>query len=308
MQSPFPPPQTGESFSLSLKSKPTVLAQQMDQDRSTNHNHNVRSPKRLTKQSPHDSANASSMSQSLVSQLRRNPSASQSSGSVTSSRDHHRTQSSHASSNSIHESSPTIAQSKYRPQSQSEEYAGRHRLSARQSWNEKNSDDQSGASNNLANGLSSFDSSKASGYPNSLRRPGPPPLSHTAPDPRMMSPSLRQSASFSIGDRTNDTTPPLPDSGLSTPKRYSDEAKNAAPWKKKGSFSSFMNSVLGSPQNFKISNPKNPVHVTHVGFDNETGQFTVSMKPFFAASLETKVALCVAFPVALGLLSILPCA
>lgn len=93
----------------------------------------------------------------------------------------------------------------------------------------------------------------------------------------MMSPSLRQSASFSIGDRTNDTTPPLPDSGLTTPKRYSDEAKNAAPWKKKGSFSSFMNSVLGSPQNFKISNPRNPVHVTHVGFDNETGQFTVSM-------------------------------
>lgn len=73
-----------------------------------------------------------------------------------------------------------------------------------------------------------------------------------------------------------DATPPLPDSASATPKRYSDEAKNTAPWKKKGSFSSFVNSVLGSPRNVKISNPENPVHVTHVGFDNETGQFTVS--------------------------------
>ena len=48
-----------------------------------------------------------------------------------------------------------------------------------------------------------------------------------------------------------------------------------APWKKKSGFSSFMNSVLGSPRNVKISAPENPVHVTHVGFDNETGQFTV---------------------------------
>ena len=125
-------------------------------------------------------------------------------------------------------------------------------------------------------GLSKVNSTKASGYQNSLRRPGPPPLSQTTPDVRMINPSLRQSASFSIGDRTSDTTPPPPGSGLGTPKRYSDEAKSAAPWKKKGSFSSFMTTVLGSPRNVKISNPENPVHVTHVGFDNETGQFTVS--------------------------------
>jgi hypothetical protein len=46
-------------------------------------------------------------------------------------------------------------------------------------------------------------------------------------------------------------------------------------FRKKSGFSNFMNSVLGSPRRINISNPENPVHVTHVGYDNETGQFTV---------------------------------
>lgn len=44
--------------------------------------------------------------------------------------------------------------------------------------------------------------------------------------------------------------------------------------RKKSGFSKFMNSMLGSPK-FTIGAPENPVHLTHVGVDNETGLYTV---------------------------------
>jgi P21-Rho-binding domain len=46
---------------------------------------------------------------------------------------------------------------------------------------------------------------------------------------------------------------------------------------KRRGLSAFVNSVLGSPKTggLKISDPKNPVHVHHVGFNIETGKFTV---------------------------------
>ncbi|KAG8532777.1 uncharacterized protein KY384_002655 [Bacidia gigantensis] len=128
--------------------------------------------------------------------------------------------------------------------------------------------------------LSSLDSTKASGYQNSLRRPGPPPLSHTAPYSKTMTPSLRQSASFSSNDRPFERARSGSGSAYSpNSKRYSDDSsggKSPAPWKKKSGISSFIGSVLGSPRSnsVKISAPENPVHVTHVGFDNQTGQFT----------------------------------
>lgn len=212
------------------------------------------------------------MNQHLPSQLRRYPSASQSPSDAAEGRDHYPALSSQTSSNSVYELPANSAASTQSPPPPPVANFDRARNSACQSLNEKSSDEVIGT----LSGLSKVNSTKASGYHNSLRRPGPPPLSQTMPDVRTMNPSLRQSASFSIGDRTSDTTPPPPGSGLGTPKRYSDEAKNAAPWKKKGSFSSFMTTVLGSPRGVKISNPENPVHVTHVGFDNETGQFTVS--------------------------------
>lgn len=249
----------------------------LDLNHDHNHNGTPRSPRRLTKQPPSNSALYLRMSQGTATQLRRHPSAPQSPSSATNNRDHHRTQSSHASSNSSIERSPNLSASKHNPQSQPETSSNRYRYSAQQSISEKSSDELIKTLSESSSGFSTLDSTKASGYQNSLRRPGPPPLSHTSPNTKMMSPSLRQSASFSVGDRSVDTTPSLPDSGSATPKRYSDEAKNTAPWKKKGSFSSFVNSVLGSPRNVKISNPENPVHVTHVGFDNETGQFTVSL-------------------------------
>lgn len=129
-----------------------------------------------------------------------------------------------------------------------------------------------------------LDTTKATGYQASLRRPGPPQLIHTNSDPRMLTPSLRQSASFSAGDR--DVTPPTrSDTGFSSSsssKRHSDDSTTGvmggkARWRKKSGISGFMNSMLGSPRNVKISAPENPVHMIHVGYDNATGKFTVRM-------------------------------
>ena len=75
-----------------------------------------------------------------------------------------------------------------------------------------------------------------------------------------------------------DTTPPHGD-GTMSPKRFSTDnpMKPAlSGLRKKSGFSSFVNSMLGSPRTIKISAPENPVHMIHVGYDNVTGQFTVS--------------------------------
>ncbi|KAJ3484724.1 hypothetical protein NLG97_g6985 [Lecanicillium saksenae] len=62
------------------------------------------------------------------------------------------------------------------------------------------------------------------------------------------------------------------------PKRYSDEAGSipAKPpnTRKKSGFSGFVNSLVGSQKKPMISAPENPIHVTHVGYDSSTGQFT----------------------------------
>lgn len=230
---------------------------------------------RLTKQPPNTAAINFHSYQENDSDLARHPSASPSSA-AGSNRDHidSRTYSSHTSSTSSVEPSPKLAASKSGAQAQAEPYQNHHRFSLRRSLNGgRTSDELVGASSDGSG--STIDSTKASGYQNSLRRPAPPPLSHTSPDPRMISPQLRQSASFSTVDRSSNITPPRSDTSLTASKRYSDEGRTA-PWRKKGGgFSSFMNSVLGSPRTVKISAPGNPVHVTHVGFDNETGQFTV---------------------------------
>lgn len=130
------------------------------------------------------------------------------------------------------------------------------------------------------------------------QRPPPPQHSLTAdylpaPQPKKSSssksPKLRQSASFTLAQRKmNDTiTPPRSDGGTKSPRqRYSDEAdsshaknRKSDGGKKKGTFSSFMNSMLGSPRRPTISTPTNPMHVTHVSIDNETGEFTVRVAP-----------------------------
>jgi p21-activated kinase 1 len=113
----------------------------------------------------------------------------------------------------------------------------------------------------------------------SANRPAPPPLhhTHTSPEPR----GLHLLHSPSTNDRMMEVTPPRSDNGTTSPKRYSDDSSSGKPsitGRKKSGFSSFMNSMLGSPRNIKISAPENPIHMIHVGYDNVTGQFTVSLK------------------------------
>lgn len=67
---------------------------------------------------------------------------------------------------------------------------------------------------------------------------------------------------------------------MSKSKRFSDETKESGKsggvLRKKGGLSGFIDKVVGSQKRPSISAPENPVHVTHVGFDSDTGQFTVS--------------------------------
>ena len=114
-------------------------------------------------------------------------------------------------------------------------------------------------------------------------RPAPPRPSRTSPDaaaamppPTTQPPSLRQSASFSSGGEP--LSEKVPFTRTESAKRFSDEAKEpkmSSVLRKKSGFSGFMNSLVGSPKKPLISAPENPVHVTHVGYDSSTGQFTV---------------------------------
>lgn len=113
---------------------------------------------------------------------------------------------------------------------------------------------------------------------NTLRRPPPSPLHYSSPLEKSSSKStgsgtslLRQSMSFSTSDKS------LP--GNMSPGRAPDEhnmLKSSNSVRKKTGFTNFMNNMLGSPRRVEISSPSNPVHVTHVGFNFVTGEFTVS--------------------------------
>ena len=46
--------------------------------------------------------------------------------------------------------------------------------------------------------------------------------------------------------------------------------------------SQVLKDMLGSPRKPQISLPENPVHLTHVGYDNSTGEFTVRCNAFIA--------------------------
>ena len=116
-----------------------------------------------------------------------------------------------------------------------------------------------------------------------LMRPAPPPQMHTSPDLRFGAMRLSDSqnmatANGSAGSGLVEITPPRSETGEMGAKRASqDVAQQLKPLRaqrKKSGFSSFMNSMLGSPRQIKISAPENPTHITHVCFDEETGQFT----------------------------------
>jgi len=96
---------------------------------------------------------------------------------------------------------------------------------------------------------------------------------------KLTKPPLRQSASFAAGKRSvmDTITPPRSDASSNSPRqRYSDEANGPIKGlRKKSGFSSFVNNLVGSPRRPQISAPENPVHVTHVGYNIDTGEFTV---------------------------------
>lgn len=258
----------------------------------------VNRPNRLTKQ--HQPAGFDMPSSSLGGQssenLHRQPSKTTYPFLSKASRDHQRKQSTsnpHSSESSVERPSPQQASTEFSAQGQSSTHHTPASYFPRQVLPENSTSQLIGAPFDGAGVLQTLDSTKGTGYQNSLRRPGPPALSHTAPDLRMLTPSLRQSASFSSGDRTIVPTQSPTDAGLATTKRYSDEANGGKiRWRKKSGISGFMNSVLGSPRSVKISAPENPVHMIHVGYDNETGQFTVcfkseAVKPLMRRTLTT---------------------
>lgn len=67
------------------------------------------------------------------------------------------------------------------------------------------------------------------------------------------------------------------DHPLANVKRLSDDGRESkgGGLRKKSGLTSFVNSLVGAPKKPVISAPENPVHLTHVGYDSNTGQFTV---------------------------------
>ena len=90
------------------------------------------------------------------------------------------------------------------------------------------------------------------------------------------------------GRRMEDLSGRAGDAGARSPRqRYSDEARETNKLKKKSGFSSFMNNLVGTPRKPTISAPENPVHVTHVGYDQNTGEFTVRPTLLYSISVMT---------------------
>lgn len=125
-----------------------------------------------------------------------------------------------------------------------------------------------------------------------------PPLARAGPNARVHSPALRSSRSFAVMDSSpaaDKNAASRNEAQAATPKRYSaDSGPGSAGGasgagsssstgglvkppvvRKKSGFSGFVNSLVGSQKKPMISAPENPIHVTHVGYDSSTGQFTV---------------------------------
>jgi p21-activated kinase 1 len=109
--------------------------------------------------------------------------------------------------------------------------------------------------------------------PTQLRYQHPNPSSTTLANPTV---DLSESLA-ATGRRMDDISGSRGDLGTRSPRQmFSDEAKDGKAPRKKTGFSSFVNNLVGTPRRPAISAPENPVHVTHVGYDQETGEFTVS--------------------------------
>ena len=115
-------------------------------------------------------------------------------------------------------------------------------------------------------------------YEYTATRPTEPQYSDSS-DSRvaLASPGVDLFQSFvATGRRMEDISQPRGDLGVRNPRqRLSDEAKAEGKLRKKSGLSSLFGNLVGSPRKPTISAPENPVHVTHVGYDQETGEFTV---------------------------------
>lgn len=118
------------------------------------------------------------------------------------------------------------------------------------------------------------------------RSPAYPPAAASQPptDKRLLSPRLRSSASFSsmdpsVTEKISGGGRPAESPSIGGNKRFSEDGSGrdfkSAVLRKKSGLSGFVNSLVGSQKKPAISAPENPVHLTHVGYDSSTGQFTV---------------------------------
>ncbi|KAG7108213.1 Serine/threonine-protein kinase ste20 like [Verticillium longisporum] len=180
--------------------------------------------------------------------------------------------------------SPILPQGQFTPSSYYNPAAARHidRSSDPNDRIPRESDEFIGAPFDGAAILNRIEQTKSPGgqHAHAFHRPhAPPPLIKSKTDIRGMSPALRQSASFTSADPIMSEklqASRAMDQQVVTPKRFSDEAKEprVGVLRKKSGFSGFVNSLVGSQKKPIISAPENPVHVTHVGYDSTTGQFT----------------------------------
>ncbi|SPO04981.1 related to Smu1 - Ste20-like protein kinase [Cephalotrichum gorgonifer] len=109
----------------------------------------------------------------------------------------------------------------------------------------------------------------------------PPPLIKANTDTALKIPSGGQPSPFlpmdhpAVSEKMNDARV-MENVVVGPPKRFSDEGKDpkVGILRKKSGFSGFVSGLVGSPKKPIISAPENPVHVTHVGYDSNTGHFT----------------------------------
>ncbi|KAL7925196.1 kinase-like domain-containing protein [Trichoderma austrokoningii] len=165
----------------------------------------------------------------------------------------------------------------------------RFRLSDPNQGDRRGNEDLIGAPFDGTSILNHIEATKFTNTITSITTSSPPPsLVKATTDPRFAArPSPRTSASSYGGAmdptaleraQTGGRMAAAADAGLMSPKRFSDDsaAKDSKPTpsRKKSGFSGFVNSLVGSQRKPVISAPENPVHVTHVGYDSTTGQFT----------------------------------
>ncbi|KAL1960357.1 hypothetical protein VTO42DRAFT_8317 [Malbranchea cinnamomea] len=247
-----------------------------------------RRPSTKLHKEPPPSSSWSIKKQSSTTSLRRHPSAPvypRGHPAAGSSREHLRTKSNAFGSSSSSLDQNSTRQSPVSNSNNASEFgnpspinvssqSGFYSNTSRLSFHGTNSDELIGAPFDARGMLNALEATREE-EPQSSQRPPLVQNNNTSSDLAIV-PNSRQSGSFATNNPRMDPTPPAGGGeAMPTSKRYSDDGNGSRfGFRKKTGLSSLMNSMLGSPRSIKISAPENPVHVTHVGYDNTTGQFT----------------------------------